>query len=167
MLDDFVRRQEIRHEVCKNGRTKQLKTPRIEDWTDERRKAQIGLFITLLYQRQYFPCPPPIFAAFRGTQVVGYAIWGSKGEQDFALLSELYVSADCRRMGLGRQLFQMCAGAARRDNANRLLIRADAAAETQAFYRSMGCVPAHKSLQKNIFMPKSNLLLEISLDKSV
>ncbi|MCL1951591.1 MAG: GNAT family N-acetyltransferase [Oscillospiraceae bacterium] len=164
MMDDFERHQEITHILRKNGRVKKLRKPRVEDWPAEGKTKFIqGWFIQKVYLRQYYLGEPQVFAAFRGDQVVGFAIWGRDKiwaeEQGYAVLLRLFVSAECRRMGLGRQLFNLCAEAARAEGARKLFISAEPAVETQEFYRSMGCVIA----KKRLFGPKEDIPLDFTL----
>ncbi|MDT2194604.1 GNAT family N-acetyltransferase [Paenibacillus larvae] len=57
-------------------------------------------------------------------------------------LAELYTSFEFRGLGIGKQLFALCAEKARQWGAKKLYISAHSAEETQAFYRSVGCVDA-------------------------
>lgn len=76
------------------------------------------------------------FASVEGTRI------GSR--KQYAVLAEMHVSEDCRRQGMGRELFLRAAGEARRLGAEKLYISAMSAEESQAFYRSMGCVEAEE-----------------------
>ena len=60
----------------------------------------------------------------------------------YADLLELHTDNRYRRMGLGRALFERCAAWARERGAQKLYISAHSAQESQAFYRSIGCVDA-------------------------
>jgi len=164
MMDDFNRHQVITHVMRKNGRVKKLRKPRVEDWPFEDKTRFIkGFFIQKVYMRQYYPGEPFIFAAFRGNQVAAFAIWdhywGKEKDEGYAVLMRLFVSLECRRMGFGRRLFDLCAEAARAEGAQKLFISAEPAVETQRFYQSMGCVAA----KKRLFGPKTDIPLEYSL----
>ena len=63
---------------------------------------------------------------------------GSRGQ--YLDLSCLHVSQDLRGQGIGRRLFLYAADWARAKGAEKLYISAHSAAETQAFYRGLGCV---------------------------
>jgi len=166
MLDAFVRHQEITREYRKRRlgrgyRVAKLRRPRIEDATAEGNAHIIkDLFIGTVYQRQYYPGEPQVYAAFRGDQVVGYASWDRYWgkEREYAVLGRLFVSHDCRRMGLGRQLLGLCAGAARAEGAQKLYISTEPAVETQEFYKSMGCAVAQK-----LYGPKRDVPRELIL----
>lgn len=59
-------------------------------------------------------------------------------------LKELYVSRECRRMGLGKTLFEKAAAFAREQGAQKLYISAHSSEESQAFYRRLGCIEAEE-----------------------
>lgn len=63
---------------------------------------------------------------------------GSEGQ--YLDLSSLHVSQEVRRTGIGRTLFSIAQTFARERGAKKLYISAHSAVESQAFYRSMGCV---------------------------
>jgi len=171
MMDEFDRHQEITRIVRKNGRVQKLRKPRVEDWAAGFTKGSISNFIYHVYFRQYFGGEPKVFAAFRGNQVVGFAHWRfmedlklkRSKQTTFAILDRLFVSQECRRMGLGRQLFDLCAQAARAEGAPMLYISTEPAVETQAFYRSLGCVKTKTDLGPVMRAPKHDIPLEYSL----
>jgi len=171
MMDDFDRHQEITHVMRKNGRVKKLRKPRVEDWPAEGKTGFVRNFIYHVYVRQFFGGEPKVFAAFRDGQVVGFAYWRCIENQklkrgkakDFAILDRLFVSRECRRMGLGRQLFELCAQAARAEGAPMLYISTEPAVETQAFYRSVGCVKTRTDLGPVMRAPKHDIPLEYAL----
>lgn len=83
-------------------------------------------------------------AFFRG-ELAGFALlspgrFGSKGQ--YIDLAEFYVSAPLRHQGVGRELFRLACGAARRLGASRLYVSAHSAEETIAAYRRLGCIEA-------------------------
>jgi len=162
MMDDFDRHQEITRIVRKNGRVKKLRRPRVEDWTAEGKTNFIrNWFISKVYMRQFYPGQPFVYAAFRGDQVIAFAIWDHYWgeEKEYAVLLRLFVSRECRRMGLGRKLFELCAEAAKNEGAQSLFISTEFALETQMFYRSLGCTAA----KKRLFGPKKDIPLEYAL----
>lgn len=59
-------------------------------------------------------------------------------------LSNIYVSEDMRRQGIGRKLFRTAQNFAKERNINRLYISAHSAVESQAFYKAMGCTEAEE-----------------------
>ena len=161
MMDEFDRHQVVTHVVRKNGRVKKLRKPRVEDFSAEGKTNFIkNWFIGKVYMRQYYPGQPLVFAAFRGDQVAAFACWDHYWgeEKEYAVLLRLFVTLDCRRMGLGRQLFDLCAEAARTEGAQKLFISSEPSIETQAFYKSMGCTIAKKHSG-----PKHDIPLEFIL----
>ena len=167
MMDDYDEYQEITQEYRKRKlwrgyRVKKLRKPRVTQTSDGGKNYIRHWFIPNVHLRQYYPGQPLVFAAFRRDQVVAFAIWditsAEKGRMGQARLYRLFVSRECRRMGLGRQLFGLCAEAARAEGAKTLFISANPAVETQAFYKSMGCVIAKKHSG-----PKKDIPLEFTL----
>jgi len=172
MMDDFNRFQEITQIVRKNGRVKRLRRPRVENMSGGEKEGFIKhLFIPAAYIRQFYPGHPPVFAAFWDGQVVGFAKWRwikdqklkKSKEKDFAILDLLFVSRECRRLGLGRQLFDLCAQAAKAEGAPVLYISTNPSVETQAFYKSMGCVKSKTDLGRVTRAPKHDIPLEYTL----
>ena len=66
------------------------------------------------------------------------------GENRYLDLTSIHVSEDLRRGGVGKHLFLAAAAWAREQGARKLYISAHSAVESQAFYRSLGCVDAAK-----------------------
>lgn len=113
----------------------------IEQWNDaDYRELTILLTHTL-------ETGGALIGAFRENALVGFAsveahTLGTRG--NYRQLSELYVSAEMRGHGIGRQLFAASAETAKRFGAEKLYISAHSAEETQAFYRAMGCREAEE-----------------------
>lgn len=63
-------------------------------------------------------------------------------EAEYRELGYLHVDRRERGRGIGRLLFERCCDEARRLGARKMYIGAHPAVQTQAFYRSLGCVPA-------------------------
>ncbi len=86
-----------------------------------------------------------VYAAFYGDKLKGFAsvaleFFGMNKE--YLDLTNLYVSQEMRRKGIGRILFFTAAKWAKNRGAKKLYISAHSAVETQAFYQSFGCVDA-------------------------
>lgn len=60
----------------------------------------------------------------------------------YALLDQLFISRESRRMGIGKRLFLLTAAEAKKNAAQKLYICAGSSEETIAFYRALGCVDA-------------------------
>jgi len=169
MMDGFEWYREITREARKNGRVVKLRRPKVEltgadDWDDVIKYW----FISPMAIREYYPGYDLVFAAFDGDRVLGYAALRDepigKGK-DSTELMRMFVSYDCRRMGLGKRLFLLCAASARAAGTRRMVIKPDSAAETIAFYRAVGCVPmrADEALRKEIRAGKRDILMEFTL----
>lgn len=108
-----------------------------------------------------------VYGGFRldGT-LAGYAVvlperFGSR--RQYLQLKELYVSNECRQMGLGRALFEQAASFAKKQGAQKLYISAHSAAETQAFYRALGCTEAEEYSQALAALEPCDCQLEFDL----
>lgn len=86
-----------------------------------------------------------VYAAFyrgilKGFVSVDVAPFGDRRE--YLDLTNIHVSEDMRRKGIGKKLFLAAAEWAKKEGAGKLYISAHSAVESQAFYRSLGCVEA-------------------------
>ena len=107
-----------------------------------------------------------VFAAFSDGALKGFAsvsgtLLGSR--EQYADLTSLHVSAELRRRGAGRTLFGLAADWARRAGAKKLYISAHSAAETQAFYRALGCADALEPQQEHVSAEPFDCQLEYVL----
>lgn len=112
------------------------------NWTDK--TLPNGLPWHLRRFREALRAGGVAFGCLDGDRLLGYAtVWGSVfGQQDYVLLDQLFVSAPCRGKGIGKALFALCAGQARRIGGKKLYLCAGSAENTIAFYHALGCVPA-------------------------
>lgn len=60
----------------------------------------------------------------------------------YVLLDSMFVTYESRGLGLGKELFRMCAQKSKEWNADKIYICAGSAEDTIAFYRSLGCIDA-------------------------
>ncbi len=140
LFSGFLRRQEVK-KCWRNidGRWVIKDIEFVDDWDE-------GDYLRVLGQlRDVLESGGAVWGAFRGGALKGFAsvdgrLIGSK--KQYAVLAELHVSEDCRRMGLGRELFMRAAESARALGAEKLYISSMSAVESQAFYVDMGCVEA-------------------------
>ena len=72
------------------------------------------------------------------------------GKQGYCDLSSIHISEDMRRKGIGRTLFLAAKEWAKQKGAKKLYISAHSAVESQAFYKSMGCVEAEVYNKKHV-----------------
>ena len=99
--------------------------PFIDDWSEEDYHALASCL------RNTVQTGGVVYAAFVGGVLKGYLD-----------LTNIHVSQDMRGGGMGRALFRLARDWARAHGARKLYISAHSAVETQAFYRSLGCVEA-------------------------
>lgn len=113
--------------------------PFIDDWTEEN-----YIFLIQCLRRTVLTgglvCGGFLEGKLKGFVSVESNFFGFKGQ--YLDLSSLHVSADCRRQGVGHELFNRAANWAREKGASKLYISAHSAVESQAFYQAMGCVDA-------------------------
>lgn len=86
-----------------------------------------------------------VFGAFAGDALKGFVSVEAEPlgvRKDYLDLSSIHVTEELRGRGVGRRLFQLAAQWAREQGGQKLYISAHSAVETQAFYRSLGCVEA-------------------------
>jgi N-acetylglutamate synthase-like GNAT family acetyltransferase len=86
-----------------------------------------------------------IFAAFSNDMLVGFAsveneFFGS--QKEYLELSCIHTSYEYRGMGIGKRLFSLICRKAKEMGAKKLYISAHSSQETQAFYKTMGCIEA-------------------------
>lgn len=86
-----------------------------------------------------------VFGAFADDVLKGFisvnpGIFG--GDRKYIDLSEIHVSEDLRRTGIGKVLFERAKDWAKQNGADYLYISAHSSVESQAFYAKMGCADA-------------------------
>lgn len=161
LFRDFIRRQPVT--ACwrrERGRWVIRDDPFIDDWTEADYNALLaGL-------RRTAAAGGLVRAAFAGGALKGFAsvepeLFG--GGQAYLDLSNLHVSADMRRQGIGAALFSAAAQWARAQGAAKLYISAHSAVETQAFYRKLGCGEAQAYNQAHVLAEPYDCQLEYRL----
>lgn len=113
--------------------------PFIDDWS----KEDYGFLVTCL--KNTVTTGGLVCGAFCDDCLKGFVSVESElfgGEHRYLDLTSIHVSADMRGTGIGRELFLAAKQWAREKGANKLYISAHSAVESQAFYRSMGCMEA-------------------------
>lgn len=106
------------------------------------------------------------WGAFEGGRLVGFAsligkVIGPQGE--YRQLPGLFVSHESRGRGIGRALFRLAADEARRRGVGKLYISAHSSQETQAAYKSYGCVEALWYYDKLVALEPCDCQLEFDL----
>lgn len=139
-LDDFIRRQEVT-ECWRRVDGELVLVPMcfVEDWDISKRRSVAGEILSFIKDGGF------AYGAFFGGSTVGYICvsgkyFGSEGQ--YIELTLFHVSEPFRRMGIGKELFRLACDEARRLGAGKLYISAHSSKESQAAYRSLGCVEA-------------------------
>lgn len=83
----------------------------------------------------------------------------------YLLLDSMFISRQCRNLGIGKQLFQKCAAKALELGADKLYICAASSEDTIAFYRALGCVEAKEINQQLFDNDHRDIQLEYELKK--
>ena len=106
------------------------------------------------------------FGAFVDGQLKGFSSVNGRligSQSQYAVLEEMHVSLDIRRMGLGKKLFGMAAEFARGLGAKKLYISAMSAQESMAFYHSLGCTEALEYHQYHVDKEPCDCQMEYAL----
>lgn len=139
---------------------------RIEEiaFTDDWDEAEYGQLIDCLCNT--LRTGGLVLGAFTQGRLKGFCsveagLFGRDGE--YLDLSSLHVSQDMRGRGIGRELLGRACVWAKAQGARKLYISAHSAVETQAFYRSMGCVEAQEYNEEHVRREPFDCQLELSL----
>ncbi len=161
LFADFLRFQEVTRCWRKvDGQWQLLPIAFIDDWDGGDHRRVCGQLSRVLAGGG------AVWGAFSQGALKGFASVeappiGSRSQ--YAVLAELHVSRDFRRHGLGRKLFALAAGFARKLGAEKLYISAMSAEESQAFYRAMGCVEAEEYDPPHVEREPCDCQMEFSL----
>ena len=143
----------IRHQVVTDcwrrvdGKWDIQADPFIDDWSAEDYAFLVKCLKNPLATKGF------IFGVFENKKLKGFVSVEGEfigDEHQYCDLSSLHVSEDLRNRGIGRWLFVAAKQWAKQHGANKLYISAHSAVETQAFYRSLGCVDAQWLSQAHI-----------------
>lgn len=161
LFSDFTRRQEVTNVWRKeNGEWIIKEEPFIDDWSPE----DYAFGISCL--RNTIKTGGLLYGAFLNVRLKGFVsvesqIFGS--DNKYLDLTSIHVSEDMRRNGIGRQLFEKAKKWAKAHGAEKLYISSHSAVESQAFYKSMGCVEAQEYCQKHVENEPYDCQLECKL----
>lgn len=161
-LDTFMRRQVVQNVWRKkDGKWVIVPEPFIDDWDLQTRRKLVEQL------RRDIAEGGAVFAALgkQGEIVAFSAVSGDRigPQQEYADLLELHTDNRYRRKGLGRALFLQCASWALEHGAQKLYISAHSAEESQAFYRSIGCVDALWVSQQHVGKEPYDCQMEYAL----
>ena len=161
LFKDFIRRQIVTKCWRKEKGVWAIKdSPFIDDWTEKDYQILISCLKNTILSNGF------VYAAFYDGKLKGFVsvepeIFG--GKQRYYDLSSIHVSEDMRNKGIGRKLFLAAKEWAKQKGAKKLYISAHSAVESQAFYKSMGCVEAEVYNQKHVEAEPYDCQLECSL----
>ena len=148
IFKDFIRYQNVTKCWRKeNGKWIIKDAPFIDDWTEKDYQKLIFCLKNTIASNGF------VYAAFYDGKLKGFVSVESEifgGKQEYCDLSSIHISEDMRRKGIGRTLFLAAKEWAKQKGAKKLYISAHSAVESQAFYKSMGCVEAEVYNQKHV-----------------
>lgn len=140
LFGGFIRRQRVTKCWRKeNGKWIVKDDPFIDDWGAEEYKFLVSCLQNTLRTGGF------VYAAFEDTALKGFVSVEADffgGENKYLDLTSIHVSEDMRGRGIGTVLFLAAKQWAKSKGAKKLYISSHSAVETQAFYKSMGCVEA-------------------------
>lgn len=161
LFSDFIRRQVVTKVWRRENDEWVIKEePFIDDWSQE--DYAFGIFCI----RNTVKTGGLLYGAFSDGKLKGFVSVESElfgGEQKYLDLTSIHVSADMRGNGIGRQLFQKAKEWAKAHSAEKLYISSHSAVESQAFYKSMGCVEAELYNKEHIEKEPFDIQLECLL----
>ena len=131
-----------------------------EEWGENEKEELVRCLANTLQTRGI------IYGAFDGNRLIGFfSIEGERfgSQNQYVELSSLHVDYDYRGRGIGRKLFDCALSCAGNLKAKKLYISSHSAVETQAFYRSMGCVEAAEFNPDSLAKEPCDCHLEYSL----
>lgn len=156
----------IRHQVVTdcwrrcNGEWVIRPDPFIDQWTEADYEALVACLRETVRSGGF------VYAAFCDGQLKGFTSVSSKlfgASQQYLDLTSIHVSEDQRRSGIGKALFAAAKVWAKEHGAEKLYISAHSAVESQAFYKSMGCVEAKEYHQAHVEQEPFDCQLECIL----
>ena len=147
-FDGFIRRQNVTKCWRKEkGKWVVQEAPFVDDWTEQDYQELLSSLRSTVARGGF------VYAAFCGRLLKGFVsvepgLFG--GRHRYLDLTNLHVSEDMRRQGIGAALFAAAKAWAKQNGARKLYLSAHSAVETQAFYHKMGCVEAVVYQQKHV-----------------
>ena len=165
-IDRELFRDFIRHQTVTNCYRRQEGTwliredPFEDDWSEEDYRTLTASLKDTVSKGGF------VYAAFVEGSLKGFAsvepeMFG--GEQRYLDLSNLHVSEDMRRNGIGKALFLSAKEWAKKKGGRKLYLSAHSAVESQAFYRAMGCVEAEVYNKEHVEAEPYDCQLECKL----
>ena len=142
LFKDFNRRQEVTK--CwrrEKGQWVIKDDPFIDDWSKEDYVFLVSCLKNTVATGGF------VYAGFKDGQLKGFVSVESElfgKDQEYMDLTSIHVSAEMRHEGMGKVLFEAAKQWAKAHGAKKLYISSHSEVESQAFYKSMGCVEARE-----------------------
>ena len=132
----------------------------VDNWTEKEYQEGVEYLKNVIKNKGY------VIGAFYEGQLKGFAsiesrIFGTDAK--YMDLSNIHVSQDMRRHGIGRELFVLAKKWAKEQKAEKLYISAHSAVESQAFYKAVGCVEAVEYSKEHVEKEPCDCQLECVL----
>lgn len=163
LFNDFIRHQNVTK--CwrrEDGKWIVRDAPFIDDWSEDDYRFLVSCLKNTVLSGGF------VYGAFYDGKLKGFVSVESEwfgGEGEYLDLSSIHVSEDMRKNGIGKKLFLAAKEWAVKKGAKKLYISAHSAVESQAFYKSMGCVEAKLINQKHVKEEPFDCQLECELEK--
>ena len=161
LFADFIRHQVVEDCWRKENDTWVVKSdPFVDDWSEKDYEELIQHLKIICLSKGF------IYGAFCSGKLKGFVSVSSEkiGEnKEYMDLTNIHVSEDVRRRGIGKKLFEEATFWAQKQGAEKIYISAHSAVESQAFYKAMGCVEAKQYQQKHVEQEPFDCQLEYSL----
>lgn len=161
LFSGFIRRQVVTKCLRKiNGEWVIRDAPFIDDWSEEDYKVLVSCL------KNTAAAGGLVCGAFIGGALKGFVSVEAEpigNGREYMDLSCIHVSADVRNRGIGKELFSIAKRFAKSKGAKKLYISAHSAVESQAFYRSMGCVEAKEYNAEHVAKEPFDCQLECEL----
>lgn len=161
LFSDFIRHQTVTKCWRKENGCWVIKdAPFIDDWADEEYRFLVKCLKNTCNSGGF------VYAAFENSRLKGFTsvepdLFG--GAQKYLDLSSIHVSEDMRGRGIGKALFLAAKEWAKNHGGRKLYISSHSAVESQAFYKSMGCIEAEVYNQKHVELEPYDCQLECKL----
>jgi ribosomal protein S18 acetylase RimI-like enzyme len=140
ILTNFNRYQNTNRVWYKENNQYKLKADHfIEQWNTEK-KALVILDLQNCIRSGGIVVAAIVKGKLIGFACVEGALFGTNNE--YRELSYIHVTYECRGIGIGKQMFEICCKQATHLGTKKLYIAAHPSEETQNFYRSLGCTYA-------------------------
>lgn len=148
LFRSFIRRQVVNECLRLNNDKWVVRSdPFIDDWTEDDYQTLINCLRNTV-RTGGLVCGAFSYGELKGFVSVESGLFGT--ENQYLDLSSIHISEDMRRNGIGKKLFHIASEWAKKQGAKKLYISSHSAIESQAFYRSMGCIDAVEYNQKHL-----------------